>query len=289
MPVPRPGGAGERAAQGVALAGTSTGRGEARGLEEIFTDRFELGLKRVSEVTNPLDGKIYPIGRGAAPLFFHKESEIADRMKALGNYERKVLGEMPRNRLAVLRLRKSSFFGRGAPKVVIGAISLSPIEQFIVKDHSADSLGLADMNKAVDDVAKNPEVFYFLGLLSTTGWSAECKGRLPQGPNFLVAAVENLEGSRWSVVKNPDKRWGRAHLAFDPETRPEKLARCQEYFAEHEGLRLKGGHVVLEHARDDLGVPDDIFLRAVEDAAVRDPSVQVMEISGKKILKRSRV
>ena len=264
-------------------------RGEARGLEEIFTDRFELGLKRVSEVTNPLDGKIYPIGKATAPLFFHKEGEIADRMKALGVYERDILAEMPRNRLAVLRLRKGTFFGKGSPRVVIAAVSVSPIETFILEGGSAEPLGLAEMNRAVDDVAKNGDVFYFLGILATTGWADEVKGRLAQGPNFLVAAVENLEGSRWSVTLNPDKRWGRVPSAFDPETRPEKLARCQAYFSGHEGLRVKGGHVVLQHAREDLGVPEDIFERAVADAAVRDPAVQVMEISGKKILKRSRV
>ena len=78
-------------------------------------------------------------------------------------------------------------------------------------------------------------------------------------------------------------------LAFDPETRPEKLTRCQEYFSKHESLQLKGGHVVLEHARDDLAVPEDIFQRAIQDVVQRDGEIQLMEVSEKKILKRSRV
>jgi hypothetical protein len=79
------------------------------------------------------------------------------------------------------------------------------------------------------------------------------------------------------------------HLAFDPETRPEKLSRSKQFFLDHESLQLKGGHVVLEHAREDLGVPEDIFQRAVQDVVHMDPQLGVMEVSGKQILKRSRV
>ena len=42
-------------------------------------------------------------------------------------------------------------------------------------------------------------------------------------------------------------------------------------------------------ASEILGVPEDIFRRAVDEAARRDPDLAVMEVSGKKILKRARV
>jgi hypothetical protein len=263
-------------------------RGEARGLEETFTDRFELSLRKVGDVLNPLDGKVYPIGRGA-PTFYHKGSEVAERMKSLGVFERDLLDEMPRNRLAVLRLRRAGFLASRTVKVVVAAVVLSPLEELILEKESTTRLGLAEMNGAVDDLVRQPEVFYYLGVLSTTGWSEECKGRLAQGPNFITAAVENRGGSRWKVSRDPDRRWGRVHLAFDPETRPEKLARAREFFLGHESLQIKGGHVVLEHAREDLGVPEDILQRAVQDMVHGDPQLQVMEVSGKQILKRSRL
>ena len=264
-------------------------RAEARGLEETFTDRFELGLQRVGEVTNPLDRKVYSIARRTAPKYYHKEGEIADRMKALGVFERDILSEMPRNRLGVLRIHRTGLFSSRATKVFIAAASLSPLEEFILEGSSSRKLDLAAMNEAVDELAKQDDIFYYIGLLSTTGWAEDCRGRLPQGQNYLVAAVENLGGSRWRVEKTPDRRWGRVHAAFDPETRPEKLARCQAYFRDHSGLSLKGGHVVLDVAREELGVPEDIFSRAVQEVERRDPELGVMEVSGKKILKRARV
>ncbi|MCZ6603198.1 MAG: hypothetical protein O6952_09340 [Planctomycetota bacterium] len=268
---------------------TARSRAEARGLEETFTDRFELGLQRVGEVLNPLDGKVYPIGQSSSPRYYHKEADVADRMKSLGVFERDILGEMPRNRLGILRIRKSGFFSSRVTRLVIVAATCSPLEEFILEGSSSRRLDLAEMNRVVDEVVKQEDIFYFIGVLSTTGWSDDCKGRLPQGPNYLLAAVENIGGSRWQVDKTPDKRWGRVFSAFDAETRPEKLARCQAYFAENTDLALKGGHVVLEVASELLGVPDDIFRRAVDEAARRDPDLAVMEVSGKKILKRARI
>ena len=264
-------------------------RAEARGLEETFTDRFELGLRRVVEVTNPLDGSVYSISRGSKLRYHDREDDVAERMKDLGVFERDVLGEMPRNRYGMLRCWKSGFFSSKATRVIIAAVALSPLEEFILEGSSSRKLDLAELNRAVDNVVKQDEIFYYLGVLSTTGWAEDCRGRLPQGPNYLLAAVENLGGSRWHLEKTPDRRWGRVFAAFDPETRPEKLARCQTYFADHESLSLKGGHVVLNVAREELGVPEEVFRLAVEEAARRDPKLELMEISGKAILKRSRV
>lgn len=264
-------------------------RAEARGLEETFTDRFELGLRRVGEVINPLDGRAYPITSGSGPRTFDSEAKVAERMQDLKVFERDVLGEMPRNRMAVVRLHKTGFLASRATRVIIAAISRSPIEEMILEGSSSRKLDLAEMNEAVDDIVKQEGIFYFLGLLSTTGWAEDCRGRLPHGPNYLVAAVENLGGSRWGLEMNPDRRWGRVLAAFDPETRPEKLARCKAYFADHSGLSLRGGHVVLRNAREEVGVPEDIFRLAVQDAVRHDPQLQRMVVDGKEILKRRRV
>lgn len=263
---------------------------KAKALEELFVSRFDEALSELRRVPHPVEQQLYPAGpRDRIHLKRTRADEVIDLMKRHRIYERELLEALPLDEISEYRIFTRSIFGKKDVRVVLAACCVSPLEDFILKKCSVRKGAPADLDRALEAVAPRDGVFYYLGVLSTTGWQQGIERHMPARPNVLLALVENRGGTDWHLRHHDDDRWGGLARLFDPESEREKVERVRRALESHPELLLRGGHVILKNLRSDLGVPETILAAAVREVLANDEELSILEVGGKEILKRRRL
>ena len=97
---------------------------------------------------------------------------------------------MPLNETSKFKIMEKPFLGRARTKLVVAAGVLNPLEDFILKGYSESRIGFSLLDRLVKSMVTKEEAFYFLGVLSTTGWEGELKKNPPKGDNWNVYLIE---------------------------------------------------------------------------------------------------
>lgn len=267
----------------------------ARALEETFSRRFEAAFEARSHAPSPLDGAVLKCGaKERSHLQRDHSSKVIDLMRKNHVYDRGLLDLIPLDEASEYHVYQRSFLGKGELKVVVAALSVSPLEEFVTKRWGESPLGSADVERALGELVVQDDIFYYVGILSTTGWTAEARAAVPVRRNLLACLVEPVRepapsSSPWARSFAQDVRWGGLERLFDPETDREKVERVRNYLAETAELKLRGGHVTLKNVREDLSVSEDALRTAVAELCATDQDLSVVEVGGREILKRRRI
>jgi DNA-binding transcriptional MerR regulator len=260
----------------------------ARALEEMFIGRFEQGFERLGRVLCPLDGKGYKASaRERSLLKRDRAGEIVDIMKRHRVFDRALLDMIPLDETREFQVFQRGLFGRGDLKVVVSALSLSPLDAFVRQRWAAAPLGQLEVERALDGLPLRDDVFHYVGLLSTCGWSDEARERVPVRRNLLVCLIESAGGSAWRRHLVADPRWGGVERVFDPETDREKIDRARDFMREH--LKPKGEFLILANLVEDLDLPTDCIRTALDELLADDAELQVAVSGGREIVKRRRL
>ncbi|MCO5165061.1 MAG: helix-turn-helix domain-containing protein [Planctomycetes bacterium] len=260
----------------------------ARALEEMFIGRFEQGFERLGRVHCPLDGKGYKSGpRERSLLKRDRAGEIVDVMKRHRVFDRALLDLIPLDETREFQVFQRGLFGRGDLKVVVSALSLSPLEAFVRQRWADDPLGPLEVERALDALPLRDDVFHYVGMLSTVGWSRDARARVPVRRNLLVCLVESAGSSAWRRHLVADPRWGGVERVFDPETDREKVDRARDAMREH--LKPKGEFLILNNLVEDLDLPPECIRAALDELLAEDGELQVQVSGGREIVKRRRL
>ncbi len=263
---------------------------KAKALEELFISRFDEAFASIRRVPHPIEQQLYPAGpRDRIHLKRTRSDEVIDLMKRQRVYERELLDVMPLDEVSEYRIFTRSIFGNKEVRVVAAACCVSPLEELIAKRCAVTRAGPRDLDRALDAVGPREGAFYYVGILSTTGWEPGVERHIPALPNLLVTLVENRGGTEWRMIYPDDERWGGMLRLFDPESEREKVERVRRALETHPDLLVRGGHVILKNFREDLGVPEGILSAAVREVLARDADLSLLEVGGKEILKRRRI
>lgn len=260
----------------------------ARALEEMFIGRFEQGFERLGRVLCPLDNKGYKASaRERSLLKRDRAGEIVDIMKRHRVFDRALLDMIPLDETREFQVFQRGLFGRGDLKVVVSALSLSPLDSFVRQRWAATPLGSLEVERALDGLPLRDDVFHYVGLLSTCGWSDEARERVPVRRNLLVCLIESAGGSAWRRHLVADPRWGGVERVFDPETDREKIDRARDFMREH--LKPKGEFLILTNLVEDLDLPTDCIRTALDELLAEDLELQIAVSGGREIVKRRRL
>jgi DNA-binding transcriptional MerR regulator len=268
---------------------------KARSLEETFISRFEAAFEARTHAPSPLEGTVLKCGpRERSHLKRDHSSKVIELMKRNRVYDRALLDAIPLDEASEYHVYQRSFLGKGDLKVVVAALVLSPLEAFVTQRKAQAPLTARDIERSVSELVVQEDIFYYVGILSTTGWDKDAKQSVPAGRNLLVALVEQDKappenGNPWVRHFAGDARWGGLERLFDPETDREKVDRVRAFFQATDELRPKGGHVILRNVKEDLNVPEEALRTAVAELCATDPELSVVEVGGREILKRRRI
>jgi hypothetical protein len=263
---------------------------KAKALEELFIERFDEAFASIRRIPHPGEQQLYPAGpRDRIHLKRTRSDEVIDLMKRQRIYERELLDVLPLDEVSEYRIFTRSIFGKKDVRVVVAACVVSPLEELIGKRCAVSRGGPRELERALEAVGPREGAFYYVGVLSTTGWERDVERHVPAAPNVLVALVENRGGTEWRIRSNGDERWGGMLRLFDPESEREKIERVRRALEAHPDLLVRGGHVILKNFREDLEVPEPILAAAVREVLARDEELSVLEVGGKEILKRRRI
>ena len=262
-------------------------------LEELFISRFEKNFSEFSsfgQLYHPLEDYYYGVsGVGREPAIRSNQyRKVLDLMRRHRVFDRCVFDSMPLQQISQFKIYSRSFFSRKKLKIVVAAASISPLED-LVKGQVPRPMSLLHLEETIKRVVKQEEVFYYLGIASTSGWEGRVYQQALQGSNWMVGVLEPGEGTYWRRYFPRPDTWYGLEAVFDPEMDTEKLDRAKNAILRHSRLRLKGGHVLIEELHRELDVPDYIFVRALEQAMQEDRELEFRNIAGKKILQRRRL
>lgn len=261
---------------------------EARALEQSFVTRFKVKFERLGRVHCPLDGKGYKAGpREHTFIKRDRSSDVIELMKSRRIYDRSLLDALPLNESREFQVCQRGLFGRGDLKVVVTALTLSPLDALVQQRWAKERLGAPEAKRAVGELDLPDDVFHYVGILSTVGWTPDAVDQIPARRNLLCCLVENVGGSAWRLHMVPDDRWGGVETVFDPETEEEKVDRVRSFMEHH--LRPKGEFLILRNLCEDLDVPPTLVQTAVDAMLADDGELTVVSLSGRDIIKRSRM
>jgi hypothetical protein len=254
----------------------------------MFIGRFEQGFERLGRVLCPLDGKGYKSGpRERSLLKRDRAGEIVDVMKRHRVFDRALLDVIPLDEMREFQVFQRGLFGRGDLKVVVSGLALSPLETFVRQRWAEAPLGPLEVERALDGLPLRDDVFHYVGVLSTVGWAAEARERIPMRRNLLVCLVESGGSTAWRRHLVPDPRWGGVERVFDPETDREKVDRARDFMREH--LKPKGEFLILNNLTEDLDLPVECVRAALDEVLAEDSELQIQVSGGREIVKRRRL
>jgi hypothetical protein len=128
-----------------------------------------------------------------------------------------------------------------------------------------------DLTRAIDTIATNQNVFYYIGAFATTAWDASCQQVLVGG-NFLVALCDLSYGA-WRTCYAPDPRWRTSARLFDLATDEEKVEAVRALVKRHT-FALLMDELTEDLVFEELGYPLGIIREAFEQIASEDRYVR---------------
>jgi DNA-binding transcriptional MerR regulator len=262
----------------------------ARAAEELFLGRFDETMARVCRLPHPLEEALYPANpRDRIHLKRTRSDEVIEVMKRHRVYDRDLLDALPLDEVSEYRVFTRSIFGRKDVRVVVAACCVSPLATMIVHRRAEAPAGPADLERAIEAVSPREGAFYYLGVLSTTGWTDEAERHLPQAPNVLACLLEAGEGTAWHLRYQPDERWSGLYRLFDPESEREKIERVKHRILSQPDLQLRGGHILVKRLREEFDVPRSVLAGAILEVVREDPDLTIEDVAGREIIKRRRL
>ena len=278
-----------RVAVGAAeVPGGAVSARQARALEQAFVQRFKVKFERLGRVHCPIDGKGYKAGpREHTFVKKDRSTEVVELMKRRRIFDRSLLDALPLDERRDFRVYQRGLFGRGDLKVVVTAMALSPLGALVERRWADEPFGPAVPRRAVEELDLQDDVFHYLGVLSTVGWTRAACEQIPARRNLLVCLVEARGDGAWKLHRIPDERWGGVEAVFDPETDEEKVDRVRSFMERH--LRPKGEFLIIRNLCDDLDVPRAVVQTAIDELLAADGELSVLTAGGREIIKRSRL
>lgn len=248
-----------------------TTRKEALAAEDAFLERFTANVGETPVVYNPLDNRMYdstprnlgrrdPDQRSAAVKRLVQKWASQDLMK--------VYAEMPRNRLVLHDVWHKEMFGPRVVRITIAATSWNPVKELIQEGKSTRQASPGDIHGIKELIVRRPDVFYYVGLFSPTGWEEECRQHL-QGENYLIALCDAVQDG-WRTWFAQDPRWQSGARLFDLTSDEEKIETIQS-FVRRNTRRILMDELTEELLLDRLGYPAPVVREALEGIAREDP------------------
>ncbi len=262
---------------------------EARRQEELFLQRFENKLSKLSRVFSPLEKKSYAIKPGTLdPLVEDPYQKVVDLLKEKGVYDRGLLERLPHDRSTRFTLPPPGLFGKKTPMLVIGGVVASPIDQFVTLGASDQRLGESDLARVLREQVVSKDAYHVLGVLSTVGWESAVFRAPPRDDRLAVVLVQLSKARGWESSHSLPKELSALLEAFDPETLEEKVKRAFYRIIEHPKLKIPGGHVEVEEFLSEVDLPRGIFDQAMKQVTHEDSRLKIVQVSGSELLKRDR-
>ncbi len=264
----------------------------AKELEELFISRFEKNFhefRPFGQVFHPLEQTFYSANASNNEGYrSNSYRKIIDLMKKHKLFDRNILEEMPLQEISRFEIYRKSLFGKATPKVVVAAICVNPLEDLLL-GKAPSPLGAKEIEEGVQKVVREKNVYYYIGIGSTSGWEEKVWSQDFKGVNWICGILEPVEGSYWKKRFPDPDNWYGLEPVFDPEMDSEKLERCKGSIIHHPELRLKGSHKLLDDLYREADVPEYIFVQALSELLESYPEFEIKEISGKKILQKKRI
>jgi len=243
-------------------------RQAAREMEESFLSRVRRNFRQLAGIFNPLDGRWYDVVERTTGEYVvdlgAEAAKAAVRDRAKSNLNA-VLASMPTNRAAICDVLTRDFLGSKQKRVVLAGISLSPLDELAAPGWSQSPLSYAAVVTAQRRIVTDPGIFHYLCWFSTTGWSAEAREALANGPNWVACLVER-QGDAWRISSRDDGRWGDALSVFDLESYAEKRDRVHAFVKRHT-FELLMDRVSDRFVCEKTGLPQDVVRASFRDLA----------------------
>lgn len=242
--------------------------------EESFVERFTGNMNATPALYNPLDNRIYdasPRNRVMKNLDDRSQEVKALIRKHAERDLMKTYEEMPKNPAVIFEVWHQQMFAPRGLKVVAAGAAFSPTEELVRRGASSAKARVEDLNRLIDLVATQENVFYYIGAFSATGWSESCKQVLVGG-NYLVALCD-LYQDAWRTYYAPDARWRSAMRVYDLATDEEKIEAIRA-FAKRHTFSLLMDEFTEDFVYEELGYPIPIVREAFELIAAEDRFVR---------------
>jgi hypothetical protein len=263
-------------------------RQEARAREEDFIARLLRNVEAVKSIPNPVEGKVCELDPYGRVQRWDRKRLVKDLMVKKDVFDRSLLGRIPLNRGVRVEAGPSGLFSGFKPRVSVIGFCLSPLEAFIEQESSTRTVTYAALEEGLSSVLDATRDFHFVGVFAPTGFSPECRGNVPSGRNYACLLLEKGDRTEWKTHGGAAAEWKGASVLYELETPEEMLDRAEATLRSLPDLGLKGGHVQLERARDELGFPREVFDEAVQRLVDGSEEFLVRQFDGVKILQRSR-
>jgi len=242
--------------------------------EESFFERVGANLNALAGLYNPLDNRTYdasPRNR-VMKVIDDRSSEVKSLIKRFAERDlMKTYEEMPKNGVVSHEILHKDLLGPRLVKVVVAAMSFSPVEDLVKKGESSRFIGAEELARVKDLVAQNPSVFYFIGAFATTGFEESCRTMLVGG-NFLIALCD-LYDDAWRTYFPADGRWRGGARVFDLTTEEEKIEAVRRFVRKHTGELLLD-ELTEDFVFDELGYSIPIIREAFELMSAEDRFVR---------------
>lgn len=282
---PAPGAAGLTVTPLEPPAGAVT-RDLARIRELRFLERFERNVARLDRLQHPVERRSYAL-RGCKIEREDPYPRLVELLKRHGLHDTQLLDALPHERAARMEIPARGLLWRRAPRMVVAAAALSPLEALARHGAALDPLGREAVAEAVARHSR-PGAYLILGLLSTVGWEPALCAQVPRGELYSVVLVEQSAGGGWSLADSLPRELAALATVFDPEDLDERVGRVLAWLGTQPELRIPGGHLDLERVATRLGVSGTVLDRAVTQICKQDPTLGRASVGGREILKRDR-
>ncbi len=257
--------------------------------EELFLQRFERNLAKVTRIFQPIEKKAYSIKAVSLdPEVEDPYKNVVDVLKNHGIYDRELLERLPHNRSTRYTIPPPGLFGRKKPKLVVAGVVRSPIGDLARLGGVLEPMGRAELQEVVREQVRDDGAYHVLGVLSTVGWANELWEHVPRGENYALILTEQTPTSGWRLAHSLPKPLEELVSIFDPENLDEKVSRTFYWIIENPELSIPGGHVETSELLEMLGVTRDILETALKQVEQENPRLKIVKVGGREILKRDR-
>ena len=246
-------------------------RKEALSAEDAYMERVHANVIDTENIFSPLDNKTYDAtskNRGRRDLD-QRSSAVKKLIQKWANQDlMEIYAQMPKNRLVLHDIWHKELFGPRTVRVTIAGTSWNPIKDLIQEGKSYRQGSAGDIHGIKELIARRPDVFYYIGMFSPTGWEEECRQHL-QGENYLIALSDNVQDG-WRTWFAQDPRWQSGTQFFDLTSDEEKIDAIQLFVKRNTG-RILMDELTEDLLLDRLGYPVPIVREALENIAIEDP------------------
>lgn len=249
-------------------------RAAALALEEQFFERLAATVGATQGLYNPMDDRTYDAAsrNRVTRVSDDRSAEVKTLVKKLAERDlMRTYEEMPKGGVVLHEILHRELLGRASVRIAIAGAPFSPTDELITSGTSRRRATAEELNRVKDAIVRNPNVFYYVGAFSTTGWEEGVRRGLV-GPNHLIALVDVHEDA-WRTYWAPDPRWRSAARVFDLTSEEEKIQAIRRWVKRHT-FELLMDELTEDTVFNELGYAIPIIRAAFQSIAEGDPYVR---------------